>query len=87
MGVELLLEDVKALEAVFAKRNKLSVKGLEGVKRADFGHGQNAVDSWRIATAVGVWSRGKSGDGGRRRRWSGAFDVVVCCLSPEAFQG
>lgn len=73
MGVELLFEDVEALEAVFANRNKLSVKGLEGVERADFGHGQIAVNNRRIATALGLRSQDDDGNRGSRGSWSGAF--------------
>lgn len=42
---------MKALEAVLANRNKLSMKSLEAVERAAFGHCQKFVDIGRIAMA------------------------------------
>lgn len=81
MGIKLLFEDVEALEAVLADSKKLSVKGLEGIERAGFGHGQIAVNDRRIATALGLQSQDNGGNGSRWGSWSGACDVVLSCLS------
>lgn len=54
MSIELLFENMQALEAVFANGNKLSMKSLKGFERANFGHGQEGpVEDWRISIASG----------------------------------
>lgn len=53
MSIELLLEDVHALEAVFTNGHKLSMESLKGFEGGGFGHDQKFAEGWGIATASG----------------------------------
>lgn len=87
MGIELLLKDVEALEAMFTDCDQLSMESLEAVQGSDFGHDEllccsdfNASQCLEFAPAEmfwRVWVDLRCGGGSRRpSRWRQALTLV-----------
>lgn len=62
VGVKLLLEEVEALEAMFAGCDKLAMESLETAQGSDFGHGEllscavlNASQCLLLVSTESVW--------------------------------